>query len=102
MSWEYTASRNFVEKDSIGFYKVKYFFLINLYIHSCCSCALWENAHPGGLPLSIYGMLGERVNSSILVCSFWLIVGRYTLYMFWESLYVLLTIIMPRSSVILL
>ena len=50
----------------------------------------------------IYGMIGERANCFILVDSSWLIAGRYILYMFWESLYVLLTIVMPRSLVVLL
>ena len=50
----------------------------------------------------VYGMIGERANCFILVGSFWLIARRYILYMLWESLYVLLTIIMPRSFVVLL
>ena len=50
----------------------------------------------------VYGMIGEGANCFILVGSFWLIVGRYILYMLWESLYILLTIIMPLSLVVLL
>ena len=50
----------------------------------------------------VYGMTGKRANCFILVGSFWLIAGRYILYMLWESLYILLTIIMPLSLVVLL
>ena len=50
----------------------------------------------------VCGMIRERADCFILVGSFWLIVGIYILYMLWESLYVLLTIIMPGSLVVLL
>ena len=43
----------------------------------------------------VCGMTRQRANCFILVGSSWLIARRCIPYMFWESLYVLLTIIMP-------
>ena len=50
----------------------------------------------------VCGMIGERANCFTLVGSSWLIAKRCIPYIFWESLYVLLTIIMPGSLVVLL
>ena len=101
MLWEYETSRNVVEKDWIGFYKIKYSF------HSICTFILvvvwapWENVHPKGIYMFVCGMTGERANCFILASSFWLISGKYILWIFWESVYVLLIIIMLGTSVVL-
>lgn len=60
------------------------------------------DAHSGDIHMSFDGIIGEGENCLILVGSFWLIAGRYILYIFQVSFYVLFITIMPRSSSVLL
>ena len=100
--WIYrsVASENIVDVSLFGFCEIDIIYILFVH-HSWYEWALWENAHSGGILLSICGILGREQIFSFL----WVVLAECMEIYFCilrVSLYVLLTIIRPGISDVLI